>query len=82
MIYRRRTSECKNRWYKRAKQEGRDCSETHDINEKMYFVMDDASNEKNNENIFCKGEELEVSKGGKSEKVTKNGVLERPKGLK
>lgn len=44
--------------------------------------MDDASNEKNNENICCKGEELEVSKGGKSEKVTKNGVLERPKGLK
>jgi hypothetical protein len=46
--------------------------------------MDDASNEKNNENKILKGEELEVSKDGKLRKVPKekNHVLERPKGLK
>ena len=49
----------------------------------MCFVMDNASNEKNNENKILKGEELEVSKDGKLRKVpkAKNHVLESLKGL-
>lgn len=62
MIYRRRTGECRHRWYKRTNQEGRNCSETHDRYEKMYIVMDDASNEKNNENKILKGEEFKVKR--------------------